>query len=248
MARSRGRIRMHKPCQGSAPPRTHTMGFFDVDSYPRCSQRTTHSICGVRWMGWNDRRCWFDLGHHPMGIANRRNGFVSRVRFCRNWLACGDHCRRMVARSQRDSSIPLGRRSKTAAHFSMPCIGSTTPPESFSATPSRIASRVSNHQCRSILVEVAMRRTSRQGPWRGRIRGVQRQHRLRRRHGLVVTGGAVSRVLRSLDAGQTWQARHCLLCKGIHDRGICPLLRRCVHRVGHWWQLGGPKTTRATCA
>ena len=39
-------------------------------------------------------------------------------------------------------SIPLGRRSKTTtAHFSMPCIGSTTPPESFSATPSGIASR-----------------------------------------------------------------------------------------------------------
>ena len=29
----------------------------------------------------------------PMGIANRRNGFVSRVRVYRNWLACDDHCR-----------------------------------------------------------------------------------------------------------------------------------------------------------
>ena len=187
MARSRGRIRMHKPCKGSAPPPTHTMGFSDVDSHPRCSQRTTRSICGVRWMGWNDRRCWFDLGHHPMGIANRRNGFVSRVRVCRNWLACGDHCRawhgRSLAKGLPPSHLADAPRPRQRI-FRCHALARRHHRNHFRRRRRGLPHDVSNHQCRSILVEVAMRRTSRQGPWRGRIRGVQRQHRLRRRHGL----------------------------------------------------------------
>lgn len=187
MARSRGRIRMHKPCNGSAPPRTHTMGFSNVDSHPRCSQRTTRSICGVRWMGWNDRRCWFDLGHHPMGIANRRNGFISRVRVCQNWLACGDHCR-----AWHGGSLPKGLPPSHLADAPRPrqrifrchALARRHHRIHFRRCRRGLPHHVSNHQCRSILVEVAMQRTSRQGPWRGRLRGIQRKHRLRRRHDL----------------------------------------------------------------